>query len=186
MWGSYEETNPADDRWWIELPSWLYRGIINHKLILSIDPDYFLLSSGIERWLYRTFRKHAGGQEMGWRFTMRQLYEKSGTTQRFSNFALEVRRAVQRANQEQRIPGYHIEITKNADGAEIVAGLSRARLGIDHPAFQPHKNPRRRVTAGGFANPPKHDNRPLAALIKGKKRAPDPKPPLESDDEIPF
>lgn len=187
-WGTFEAESTEDDRWWFELPTWLYEGILNHKLVLSIDPEYFLMTSGIDRWLYRIFRKHAGVQENGWRFTMRQLHKKSGTTQRFSNFALEVRHAVQRANQENRIPGYHIEISRNAEGEEIVSGISRAQLGRDHPGFQPRSHPQRRLTPGGFANPPKHDNRAFAALVKPKKgsKAPAPQPSPETEDDIPF
>jgi plasmid replication initiation protein len=48
------------------LPDWLYDGIINQQLVLSIDPAYFNLTSGIERWLYRVVRKHGGRQKTGW------------------------------------------------------------------------------------------------------------------------
>src|SRR3989442_1732831 len=60
------------------LPDWLYDGILNQRLVLSIDPAYFDLTSGIERWLYRVVRKHGGKQRAGWAFTFHQLYEKSG------------------------------------------------------------------------------------------------------------
>ena len=33
--------------------------------VLTIHEDYFLLTGGIERWLYRVARKHAGQQEGG-------------------------------------------------------------------------------------------------------------------------
>ena len=52
--------------------------------VLTIHEDYFLLTGGIERWLYRVARKHAGHQEIGWQFTVRQLYEKSGSAARVS------------------------------------------------------------------------------------------------------
>ena len=42
------------------LPEWLYQGIVDRRLVLAIDPDYFRLTGGIERWLYRIARKHAG------------------------------------------------------------------------------------------------------------------------------
>lgn len=169
-WGYQKEKNAADDRWFIEIHDWMYRGIVNHKLVLSIDPDYFLLESGIDRWLYRIFRKHAGQQEMGWQFTMRQLYAKSGSTQRFSNFALDVRKAISRANENNRIPGYHLTLFRNADGEEIVAGNSRSNLGVDHPAFQPKKFTRRRVGVHGM-NPPQWDNRPFAELVQSQGKA---------------
>lgn len=169
-WGYQKQKDPADDRWFIEIHDWMYRGIVNHKLVLSIDPDYFLLESGIDRWLYRIFRKHAGQQETGWQFTMRQLYAKSGSTQRFSNFALDVRKAIARANESNRIPGYHLTLMRNGDGDEIVLGNSRSNLAVDHPAFQPKKFSRRRMAPHGM-NPPQWDNRPFAELAR-KENAP--------------
>ena len=62
----------------LTLPDWLFDGIVMKGGVLTIHEDYFLLTGGIERWLYRVARKHAGQQEAGWQFTMRQLYEKSG------------------------------------------------------------------------------------------------------------
>ena len=39
-------------------------------------------------------RKHGGNQDMGWTLTMRQLYEKSGSAARLSDFALDIRKIV--------------------------------------------------------------------------------------------
>src|SRR3712207_2859133 len=90
----------------ITLPDWLYEGIIQGGGVLRIHEDCFLLKGGIERWLYRVARKHAGYQETGWQFTMRQLYEKSGSTARFSDFALDVRKVVS----ADALPEYTLEI----------------------------------------------------------------------------
>src|SRR3954452_22848409 len=68
----------------ITLAEWLYKGIVEEGGILCIHEDYFLLTGGIERWLYRVARKHAGKQEAGWQFTMRQLWEKSGSSARLT------------------------------------------------------------------------------------------------------
>lgn len=100
----------------ITLPDWLYEGIVQGGGVLRIHQDYFLLKGGIERWLYRTARKHAGHQENGWRFTMKQLYEKSGSTARFANFAIDIRKTVS----EDRLPEYALEIGRNRGGEEVV------------------------------------------------------------------
>ena len=42
------------------LPEWFYNSVIDRSLVLAIDPAYFRLKGGIERWLYRVTRKHAG------------------------------------------------------------------------------------------------------------------------------
>ncbi|EZQ17749.1 replication initiator protein A [Aquamicrobium defluvii] len=86
------------------LPDWFYRGVIDHTLVLAIDPAYFGLTGGLERWLYRVARKHAGHQPQGWRFDFAHLHEKSGSLARASDFALHLRRLILR----QPLPGYQL------------------------------------------------------------------------------
>jgi plasmid replication initiation protein len=74
--------------------------------VLTIDPAYFALTGGIERWLYRVARRHAGHQPKGWAFELRHLYAKSGSAARFSDFALDIRRIAAR----QTLPGYDLAI----------------------------------------------------------------------------
>src|SRR3546814_14589578 len=47
------------------LPVWFYAGVLDAALVLTIDPAYFRLTGGIERWLYRLVRKHGGRPEEG-------------------------------------------------------------------------------------------------------------------------
>ena len=110
------------------LPDWLYDGIINQRLVLSIDPAYFDLTSGIERWLYRVVRKHGGRQKTGWSFTFRQLYEKSGSTDRFANFAMHIRRIAER----QSLPEYWLSIHHNEYDDEILHFIRRSCLPPGH------------------------------------------------------
>lgn len=49
-------------------PDWFYAGLVERSLVLTIDREYFALTGGIERWLYRLVRKHAGRQRRGWHF----------------------------------------------------------------------------------------------------------------------
>ncbi|WP_062785604.1 replication initiator protein A [Novosphingobium capsulatum] len=88
------------------LPDWFYRGVIDRSLVLTIDPQYFRLTGGIERWLYRVARKHAGHQPHGWLFEIAHLHEKSGSLARISDFALDLRRIAAR----QPLPGYRLDI----------------------------------------------------------------------------
>ena len=93
------------------LPDWFYQGVLDRRLVLTIDPAYFRLTGGIERWLYRIARKHAGRQAEGWRFEVRHLHAKSASQARYSDFALDIRRLVQR----QPLPGYRLEIERVFD-----------------------------------------------------------------------
>ena len=98
------------------LPEWLYQGIVDRRLVLAIDPDYFALTGGIERWLYRVARKHAGRQSDGWWFELRHLHAKSGSLARYSDFAIDVRAIAKR----QPFPGYRIAIECGSDAEELV------------------------------------------------------------------
>jgi plasmid replication initiation protein len=88
------------------LPDWFYRGVVDRSLVLAIDPAYFRLRGGIERWLYRVARKHAGRQPQGWLFDIPHLHVKSGSLARLSDFAIDIRRIAAR----QPLPGYRLRI----------------------------------------------------------------------------
>ena len=141
----------------ITLPDWLYSGIVTKGGVLTIHEDYFLLTGGIERWLYRVARKHAGSQELGWQFTMRQLYEKSGSAARFSDFALDVRRVVE----SDGLPEYTQSLHRNEEGDEIVAFQRRSLLAVTDPRFETRRHPR---AASVAASPPQRcvsETRPI-------------------------
>lgn len=97
------------------LPEWFYSSVIDRSLVLTIDPAYFRLTGGIERWLYRVARKHAGHQRHGWLFEVAHLHAKSGSLARPSDFALDIRRIADR----QRLPGYRLQIERE-DGRELL------------------------------------------------------------------
>jgi len=78
------------------LPEWLYEAVTNHKLILTLHRDYFLLRGGYERWLYRLIRKQAGKKSRRWSF--KQLHERSGTTQLYKEFSRELKALIERIN----------------------------------------------------------------------------------------
>ncbi|SNT24059.1 replication initiator protein A [Sphingopyxis indica] len=119
------------------LPEWFFRGVVDRSLVLTIDPAYFKLTGGIERWLYRVARKHAGKQPDGWRFELKHLHLKSGSQARFSDFALDVRRIVQR----QSLPGYRLTITRARRSTLLhirpIDTKSPARLPVDNSVDQP-------------------------------------------------
>ena len=103
------------------LPDWFYASLLDSKLILTIDPVYFTLTGGIERWLYRLVRKHAGRQLEGWRFGLDHLHAKSGSTMRASDFARYVRDIATR----QALPGFSLHVEQNKN--QQVLRFERAR-----------------------------------------------------------
>lgn len=94
------------------LPDWFYAGLVDDALILTIDREYFSLTGGLERWLYRLVRKHGGRQAWGWSFDLRHLHLKSGTLSPLKHFAYDLREIVRR----QPLPGYRLVLTTDPDG----------------------------------------------------------------------
>jgi plasmid replication initiation protein len=114
------------------LPDWFYTGVLDSTLVLTIDRAYFRLSGGIERWLYRLVRKHAGHQAAGWRFDIRHLHAKSGSLARFSDFAIDIRRIAI----EQALPGYELMLERDAQGVELLAFRPRTPASFDRALRQ--------------------------------------------------
>jgi plasmid replication initiation protein len=96
------------------LPDWFYSGVLNEALVLTIDPAYFDLTGGLERWLYRLVRKHGGRQDGGWSFDLVHLHAKSGSLSALKHFTYDLREIVRR----QTLPGYRLVITQDPHGAE--------------------------------------------------------------------
>jgi plasmid replication initiation protein len=90
------------------VPDWFYEGVIDQALVLTIDPAYFGLTGGLERWLYRLVRKHGGKQKGGWSFDLQHLHLKSGALSPIKRFAFELRDIVRR----QPLPGYALSLDR--------------------------------------------------------------------------
>jgi plasmid replication initiation protein len=88
------------------IPDWFYEGVIDQALVLTIDPAYFALTGGLERWLYRLVRKHGGKQKGGWSFDLHHLHMKSGALSPMKRFAFDLRDIVRR----QALPGYTLTL----------------------------------------------------------------------------
>ncbi len=99
------------------VPDWFYKAVLDDALILTIDPAYFDLTGGLDRWLYRLVRKHGGHQRAGWRFDLRHLHRKSGSLSPFKRFAFELRDIVRR----QPLPGYVLSLEVEIDGRTLLA-----------------------------------------------------------------
>ena len=143
-WDSYEDATGKPLHMSITIPAWLYEGIVQEGGVLSIHEDYFVLTGGIERWLYRVARKHAGQQEGGWQFTMRQLYDKSGSAERFSDFAIDVRKIVE----ADALPEYALRLHRNVEGEDIVSMIRRSLLPASDPCFELPRTKQRRKGRG--------------------------------------
>ena len=114
------------------VPDWLYEGVLDRALVLTIDPAYFALTGGLERWLYRIVRKHGGKQKGGWSFDISHLHLKSGALSPLKRFAFEVRAIVRR----QSLPGYYLALEHQ---------FGRERLLFVAAPVDPFASARRRI-----------------------------------------
>ena len=86
----------------LTLPIWFMEGVCDRSRVLTLDPAYFQLAGGLERWLYRLARRHAGRQKAGWTFDVADLHARSGSLTPLRNFMIDIGTIVRRQN----IPGY--------------------------------------------------------------------------------
>lgn len=95
---------------WVTLSDWLYEGICAKGALLMVDSEYFSMTSGLKRFLYRTARKHVGIKGGSWEFLIETLYEKSGSEREFKKFKSDLKAAIL----ENDIPGYSVDwVEKN-------------------------------------------------------------------------
>ena len=90
---------------WVNLSDWLYEGICVKGSLLMVDPEYFSMTSGLKRFLYRTARKHVGIKGGSWEFLLETLHKKSGSEMELKYFKRELKSAVL----ENDIPGYCLD-----------------------------------------------------------------------------
>lgn len=94
---------------------WFYKRVLEEGALLSIDPAYFSITGGRERWLYRVVRKHAGGagpNGISMKFTT--LFEKSGAEGEYRRFKFELLKIVRR----NALPGFDLFLETRADDKE--------------------------------------------------------------------
>ena len=112
-WGYTDRKDVKEFR--ITLSEWLYEITCHDGSLLKIHPEYFKITSGFKRFLYRTARKHVGTQNESWSFSIERLYEKSGSEQEFKKFKYKLKKAVK----DNDIPSYMLE-WKEEDGQTSV------------------------------------------------------------------
>ena len=116
----------------VVLSEWFFSRVVDDRAVLAIHSDYFLLTGGIERWLYRLARKHCGSNQTGWSFTLHKLYEKYPPGREFRFFKRDLKGVVK----SDCLPEYHTawETTSGIDwvhfslrqGAQVQRYLPRS------------------------------------------------------------
>jgi plasmid replication initiation protein len=102
-----DEESGASRGMTLTLSEWFYEGILMDGGLLSIDPVYFSITGGRERWLYRVARKHAGGAgSEGFAISLQTLYEKSGAEGSYRRFKFEM----QAIANENQLPNFDLSL----------------------------------------------------------------------------
>ena len=100
----------------ITLSDWVYEGIVGERSLLTMHQDYFLLTGGLERALYRIARKHAGNQKGGWTCRVEVLRDKTGSDSKPKEFNRMLRKVVE----ADQLPDYAMQMATTADGSPAV------------------------------------------------------------------
>jgi plasmid replication initiation protein len=134
----------------LTLSDWFHEGILMDGGLLAIDPAYFAITGGRERWLYRVARKHAGGAgEGGFAIPLPTLFEKSGAEGTYRRFKFEIQ-AIARHN---NLPGFDLTLEWSAKEP----ALRMNRRMIDAPG-------RRAASRSRTAASPQPESRRLDAM----------------------
>ncbi|MBV1929677.1 MAG: replication initiator protein A [Gammaproteobacteria bacterium] len=97
----------------VQLPEWLYSAIQTEKYLLTLNSDYFLLTGGLERWLYRLIRKSIGKKKEGWKpWRVSTLHERSGSTRELKYFKRDLKKLVEKT---PNLLDYRLEIKEDND-----------------------------------------------------------------------
>ena len=119
-WGYTDRKDVREFR--ITLSQWLYDGICRQGSLLKVRPEYFKITSGIKKFLYRTARKHVGNQNQSWPFLVETLYEKSGSEREFKKFKHDLKKAVS----DDDIPAYSMQWIEK-DGKTYVNFINKMK-----------------------------------------------------------
>ena len=119
----------------LTVSDWFYRGVTEDGGVLSIDPAYFSITGGRERWLYRVARKHAGGNGAdGFAISMPVLFDKSGAEGTYRRFKFETLRIIERND----LPGFSLSVRSESEGEPLVHMLRREYAGEgEHQVWKP-------------------------------------------------
>lgn len=115
----------------ISIPDWVYLSVVRADKVLpllTLNPDYFLISSGLGRFIYRLARKAAGKGEA--RYTARDLHKRSGSPQEFRFFLRDLKEFVART-QAFPMPDFDLSLAPGKDGPVLL--MTRRGPATDEP-----------------------------------------------------
>lgn len=99
----------------ITLDPFIYNWINDPQNVLTLDPQYFSITSGLGRFMYLWARKALGTRDDIWTERLSTFHERSASLDPMPQFSHRVRREIARAS----VPSYRFEIRTGLHGPEI-------------------------------------------------------------------
>lgn len=128
-----EESN-ASKGMTITVSEWFHEGVIMDGGVLAIDPKYFEITGGRERWLYRVARKHAGGADgVGFAVSVKTLFDKSGAEGSYRRFKFEMERIVERNGLPEFFLAWEVDPKTKEPRVRMTR---RSELDMTHPGYE--------------------------------------------------
>jgi plasmid replication initiation protein len=113
----------------VMLHSRFVRSVVGSTSVLKINADFFKITGGIERWLYRVARKHEGTDkenQMGIIWTIDHLYARSMSTSTLAKFKFRIKQLAK----ADTLLDYKITTFKKK-GKDYVHIIDRKRIVLD-------------------------------------------------------
>jgi plasmid replication initiation protein len=115
----------------ITIPDWVYLSVVKADKalpLLTLNQDYFLISSGLGRFIYRLARKAAGKTEA--RYSVRELHKRSGSVQEVRGFQRDLKDFVART-QAFPMPDYDLTLQDGQEGPVLLMKRRQEGRGVD-------------------------------------------------------
>lgn len=100
----------------IYIPTWVYDTVVREKgvpQILTLNPDYFLISLGLGRMVYRLARRAAGRNEA--RYSITEIHKRSGSPQALPQFTQMLKQLVAHSKLVP-FPDYDLDLIEGQSG----------------------------------------------------------------------
>ncbi|MFW6027671.1 MAG: replication initiator protein A [bacterium] len=129
-----DETRQLSRGMSLTLAEWFHEGVLMDGGLLAIDPAYFAITGGRERWLYRVARKHAGGAgAAGFAISFSTLFHKSGAEGAFRRFKFELLRIAR----DDAMPDFALRIENEGAADPLLRMTRRDAAGFSRPPLPP-------------------------------------------------
>ncbi|AOG03425.1 replication initiator protein A [Bosea sp. RAC05] len=105
----------------IDIPDWVYSGVIRpdgKPTILTMHPDYFLITRPIAKFLYRIARKAAGESEA--RYSLTELRKRSGSRLAKHKFRAAIEEIVKASEGPESFPDYELSLHQGKQDAILL------------------------------------------------------------------